>query len=125
MDDDDIEPRVEWAERRTDWAEDRTILANERTFAGWLRTALGAVAVALGLHALFRSFEPDWVVKLVASGFILAAVLTIWTAQRAAARTARRMNHHEIRTVSRRRMAAVAVLLTASAVATGAILWML
>jgi putative membrane protein len=111
--------RTEWAERRTDWAEDRTVLANERTFAGWLRTALGSVGVALGLHALFRTFEPDWLVKVVASCFILAAVFTIWTAERAACHTARRTDRHQVRSLSQRRMRTLAVILTLAALGTG------
>ena len=117
--------KLEWAERRTDWAEDRTILASERTFAGWMRTALTAIAVALGLQALFSGFEPDWVVKIVASLFVIAATFMIWTAQRAAARTARRMDHHEVRVLSRGRLTIIAVLVSLAALATGGILWML
>lgn len=123
--DDTASPKEAWAERRTDWAEDRTILANERTFAGWMRTALTAVAVALGLQALFRGIEPDWVAKLVASIFVGAAIVVIWTAERAAARTARRMDPHEVNALSRRRMRIVAAVVSLGALATGAILWML
>ena len=72
------------AQDRTDWAEDRTILANERTFAGWMRTGMASVALALGLRAVFGSFEPTWVPKAVASGFILTAIMIFWAARQSA-----------------------------------------
>ena len=66
--------RTDWAERRTDWAEDRTIMANERTFAGWMRTGLAAVGIGLGFHALFGRLEPAWLLKALASAFVVAAI---------------------------------------------------
>lgn len=117
--------KTEWAEKRTDWAEDRTVLANERTFAGWLRTALGALAVAIGLKAVFGEFEPTWAAKAVASVFVAAAIWVVWAAERAAARTTRRMSRHAIESQPHRRLRIIAVVLTVGAVGTGAILWML
>lgn len=122
---DDPDARTEWAEQRTDWAEDRTVLANERTFAGWMRTALAAVVVALGLHAVFREIQPTWAAKAAASLFIAAALIVIWAAERAAARTAKRMDNHQIRTLTHWRLTLIAALLTLGSVGTGAILWML
>lgn len=122
---DDLDTKTEWAERRTDWAEDRTVLANERTFAGWMRTALASVAVGLGLQAVFRDLEPTWAAKAAASVFVAAAVLLIWAAERAAARTSRRIDNHEVRSQSRVRLRIIAVLLSVGAIATGVILWML
>ena len=121
----ETDTKTEWAERRTDWAEDRTVLANERTFAGWIRTALASVAVALGLSAVFREVEPTWAAKAAASVFIAAALILIWTAERAAARTARRMDRHSIRVQPRRRLRVVAAMLTVGSLTTCAILWML
>ena len=121
----DPDTRTEWAEHRTDWAEDRTVLANERTFAGWIRTALAAVVVALGLHAVFREVQPTWAAKAASSIFIAAAIVVIWAAERAAARTAKRMDNHQIRAQSNGRLTLIAVILTLGSLGTGAILWML
>jgi putative membrane protein len=72
--------RTEAAQARTDFAEDRTLLANERTFAGWGRTAFAAIGLGLGFHALFKSAEPTWVPKSVASLFILLGIALVWLA---------------------------------------------
>jgi putative membrane protein len=57
----------ELAADRTDLAEDRTVLAHERSFASWLRTGLASVAIAVGFNALFRTMEPDWMAKAIAT----------------------------------------------------------
>ena len=74
---------------RTDLAEDRTILANERTFAGWMRTSLACVAIGVGFHALFRSMQPEWVPRAIATAFLILAILVILLAQRRAAAVTR------------------------------------
>ena len=116
---------TEMARDRTDWAEDRTILANERTFAGWMRTGMASVALALGLRALFGPFEPDWVPKLVSSGFIVIAILIFWAARQNACATSQRMQEHATESQSTFRMTLVAALLSFGAAATGLILWWL
>ena len=121
----DPDTRTQWAEARTDWAEDRTVLASERTFAGWMRTALASVAVGLGLQAVFRDIEPTWAAKGAASVFIAAALFLIWVAERAAARTSRKVDNHEVRSQSRVRLRIIAVILSLGAIAIGVILWML
>ena len=110
------------AQDRTDWAEDRTILANERTFAGWMRTGMASVALALGLRALFGDFEPTWVPKLVASGFILTAIVIFWAARQSACATQTRMDEHVTESQSVRRMTILATLFSLGAFATGVIL---
>ncbi len=80
------EERTEKAEERTDFAEDRTLLANERTFAGWGRTAFASIGLGLGFQALFKSAEPTWVPKCVATLFILLGMLLIFLAARRANR---------------------------------------
>ena len=116
---------TEMARDRTDWAEDRTILANERTFAGWMRTGMACVALALGLRALFGTFEPTWVPKLVATLFIAIGIVIFWLARNKSCKTTRRMDEHATESQSTAAMTLVASLLTAGALATGLILWWL
>lgn len=75
------EERTEKAEQRTAMAEDRTLLANERTFAGWSRTSLACIGVGLGFQAIFRTVQPVWVAKLIATLIISLAIYIIWQAE--------------------------------------------
>ena len=86
---------TEWAEFRTDLAEDRNIMAMERTFAGWLRTAFAALGIGLGFRALFGSWDPAWMQKVIASLFILGGGWLAITAQQRACKTLARLNTHE------------------------------
>ncbi len=70
---------------RTELAEDRTILANERTFAGWMRTSLACVAIGVVFPELFSRMEPQWVLRSIATGFLLLAIVVIVLAERRAA----------------------------------------
>ena len=81
---------------RNDLAEDRTILANERTFAGWMRTSLGAIALGVGFNALFRSMEPDWIPRAIATAFLLLAIFVIIAAERRAAAVMERLGTHVV-----------------------------
>ena len=121
----DTQDKTELAEERTDWSEDRTALAMERTFAGWMRTGMASVALALGLKALFRPFEPTWLPKLVATAFILVAILVFWTARQAICRAAGRIETHEAVRLHPSRATLIASALSVSAAAAGAILWWL
>jgi putative membrane protein len=98
-------------------AEDRTILANERTFAGWMRTALASVALGVGFHALFPTMQPTWLPRVIASAFLLLAILVIVLAERRAAAVMRRLNAHVVITARavNLRLFAVAVSLGAAA----------
>ena len=69
---------IDLASARTDLAEDRTVLANERTFAGWMRTGLAAVGIGLGFNALFGKMAPEWLPKLIATGFIISGVIIFY-----------------------------------------------
>ncbi|SFO86547.1 YidH family protein [Tranquillimonas alkanivorans] len=113
------------AKERTDWAEDRTLLANERTFAGWVRTALGAVVVAIGLHAVFRSIQPDWPAKAVATVFLAAALFTAFFSWRRAEETHRRLHAHDANAQPPRNFAVLTALLALGIVLTGVVLWSL
>ena len=119
------ENKTDLAEDRTDWSEDRTILASERTFAGWIRTGLASVAVALGLHALFGQFQPTWVPKLLASLFILTAVVIFVSARRGTVRTQRRMHGHDTRSPKHAALLGITVVLVTASLGAGAVLWML
>lgn len=118
-------PKTSWAEDRTDWAEDRTVLANERTFAGWLRTGMASIAIAVGLHAVFRTTEPIWLPKIVATVFIAAALVIFWTARLNAGKAHDRLTAHKAEVQKTRTFTILATLLSVGAVATGFVLWSL
>jgi putative membrane protein len=113
------------AGRRTDLAEDRTLLANERTFGGWLRTGLAAVGIGVGFHALFRTVEPPWVPKAIASVFVLAGVLIFWAGERRALQVRRRLEAHQIKLVPHASLVIMASLLTGASIALIAAIWLL
>lgn len=83
---------------RTDLAEDRTILANERTFAGWMRTSLACVALGVGFHALFRTMQPDWLPRAIATAFLALSILVIVLAERRASAVTARLSAHVVET---------------------------
>jgi len=89
----------ELAESRTDWAEDRTILAVERTFAGWMRTAFAAIAIGVGSRALFGAFEPPWLAKVIATGFIVLGASFAIGAERRACKALARLQTHAVDTL--------------------------
>lgn len=115
--------RQQLASDRTDLAEDRTMLANERTYASWMRTGMAAVAVALGFRALLRSFEPDWVVKLIATVFILVGAAVIWFAYQRARNVSQRLETHEVKSISISRMGWLSATLVVAALALAVVLW--
>lgn len=84
------------AGQRTEYAEDRTMLANERTFAGWMRTGLASIGVGVGFSALFRTMEPDWVPRAVATAFLVLGALIVFTAERRACAVATKMRAHYV-----------------------------
>ncbi|WP_260482748.1 YidH family protein [Sphingomicrobium flavum] len=71
----------ELAEDRTDLAEDRTLMAVERTMASWMGTGMGAIGLGLGLRAIFGSFEPSWVPRLMATFFMAVAIVLVVSAK--------------------------------------------
>ncbi|RHW19152.1 DUF202 domain-containing protein [Sphingomonas gilva] len=119
------EDRTHLAEDRTAFAEDRTALANERTFAGWMRTGLAAVAVGIGFHALFRSIEPLWVPKALATVFVLVGIFIFWAAERRACAVMERLDTHQVRTAANRSLRIIAVALSLGALGLIAGLWLL
>ncbi len=77
-------------------AEDRTLLANERTYAAWTRTAFAALALALGFNALFGTIEPAWVVRAIATAFVLLGVYIQWQARVKASATLDSLHSHTV-----------------------------
>lgn len=117
--------RVQLAADRTDLAEDRTVLAHERSFAGWLRTGMAAVGIGLGFNALFRTLEPAWVPKSIATGFLVIAIFVFLSAERRACRIIRRLEAHRVAALQPVRMKLIAWALTAATVTLGAAIWLL
>ena len=111
------------AQARTDWAEDRTIMANERTFSSWMGSGLGSVGVAIGLKAVFGAFEPTWAAKMVASLFLLIAIIIYWSARRQARKTLARLSDHDAEAMPTKNFTLIAWFMTIATIATGAILW--
>ena len=102
---------IDLASARTDLAEDRTVLANERTFAGWMRTGLAAVGIGLGFNALFGKMEPEWLPKLIATGFIVSGVIIFYLAERSACKVLHRLDPHSIEPLRRVNLRFVAILM--------------
>ena len=115
----------EKARVRTEWAEDRTIMANERTFSSWMGFGLGAVGIAIGLKAVFGDFDPTWAAKLVASLFLVIAIVIYWAARRQACKTLERLSDNDAEAMPTKSFSIVASMLTVATIATGAVLWAL
>lgn len=109
------ENRTELAENRTDFAEDRTLMANERTFAGWLRTGIASAGIGLGFHAIFGKIEPTWVPKIVATTFMVLAILMFYAADRKASQVCERLSAHKAEPVSTVYMTVLAGVMMAGA----------
>ncbi len=82
---------------RTDMSEDRTLLANERTYAGWMRTGFGSIGLGLGFNALTRSFDPDWIGKLIATAFFFVGISIFIGAYRRAVQVHARLDAHAVK----------------------------
>lgn len=117
--------RTDLAHARTDLAEDRTVLAHERSFAGWVRTGMAAVGLGLGFHALFRSVEPVWVPKLMATGFLIVATFVFRSAERRASRILDRLEPHKIAALRPVRLRLLSWALIAATLGLGAAIWLL
>ena len=106
-------------------AEDRTILANERTFAGWMRTSLACIAIGVGFHALFNRIDPAWVPRLIATAFLMLAVLVIVLAERRACAVLSRLEPHTVRTARRVNLRLFAAIVSLAAAAFCLVIWLL
>lgn len=117
--------RGELAQDRTDLAEDRTLLAHERSFAGWVRTGMAAVGIGLGFNALFRTLEPAWVPKAIASIFLLIAGFIFLSAERRASRALSRLEAHRVAGLAPMKLRLMAWTLAAASFGLGAAIWAL
>lgn len=86
---------------------------------------MASIAVALGFRALLRSFEPAWVVKLIASAFVLAGAAVIWLAYRRACALASRLGDGQPTSLPISRMGWLSIMLVSAALALGVVLWFL
>lgn len=119
------ERRREMARDRTDFAEDRTILAHERSFAGWMRTGMAAVGIGLGFNALFRSLQPDWVAKAIATAFLLVAIYIFLSADRRARRILDNLDAHSVSALKPMRIRLLSWLLSLATLALTGAIWLL
>lgn len=117
--------RTDLAELRTEMSEDRTVLANERTFAGWLRTGYAATGIGLAFNALFSRVEIAWVPKLIATGFLLIAVIIFIGAERRACAVLSRLHTHEVKSARLFSLRLISFGSAAATVALVAAIWLL
>ena len=113
------------ARLRTDYAEDRTVLANERTFGSWLRTGFGAIGIALGFHALFGRIHPLWLPRVVATAFLIIAMLIFVAAERRACAVHERLHAHRIQTIRITRIRFITIVAVLATLALSAAMWLL
>ena len=52
-------------------------MANERTLIAWLRTGLAMTGFGAIVPRLLFNIEPEWLVNLVATIFVIAGVVTV------------------------------------------------
>lgn len=121
----DDHDREALAEDRTDLAEERTVLASERTYASWMRTGMACIGVALGFRALLHSFEPAWVVKLIATAFVLTGAAVIWFAYRRACSLASQFEGRKQVSLPISRIGWLSITLVIASLALGGLLWLL
>lgn len=112
------------AESRTDLAEDRTALANERTFASWLRTGYAGIGIGLAFNALFGRVEPAWAAKLIATAFLLIAILIFLAAERRASAVSSRLETHKVLSVNTTNIRIVSFASVAATIALVAAIWL-
>jgi putative membrane protein len=115
--------RTELAQDRTNLAEDRTLLAHERSFAGWVRTGMASVGIALGFNALFRSVDPHWVPKGIATAFLAIAAFIFISAERRACAVMSRLEAHKVAALKPMRLRLLTWTLTAATAALALVIW--
>lgn len=116
--------RTDLAQNRTELAEDRTVLAHERSFAGWVRTGMAAVGLGLGFNALFRTMEPSWMPKAIATSFLLTAIYVFVSAERRARTIIAKLEPHNVTVLRPMRIRLLARGLAAASAALVAALWL-
>jgi inner membrane protein YidH len=113
------------AQYRTDLAEDRTVLANERTFASWTRTGFAGIGIGLAFNALFTRMRPEWVPKLIATVFLIIAVLIFIAAERRASTVLHRLHTHEVAAIKITHMRIITIAAVVTTGALIAVMWLL
>lgn len=113
------------ARYRNDLAEDRTVLANERTFASWMRTGFAAIGIGLAFNALFTRIRPEWVPKLIATVFLLIAVMIFLAAERRACTVLHRLHAHEVATIKVTHIRVITVAAVLATLSLVAVIWLL
>ena len=116
--------KLELAESRTDFAEDRTVLANERTLASWLRTGYAGIGIGLAFNALFGRVEPAWAAKLIATAFLLIAIMIFLVAERRACAVFSRLDTHKVQSVKTTKVRIVSFASVAATLALIAAIWL-
>ncbi len=119
------EDRTDLAENRTELAEDRTVLAHERSFAGWVRTGMAAVGLGLGFNALFRTMEPSWLPKAIASSFLLIAIFIFVAAERRARTIIASLEPHNVAILKPMRIRLLSWALVGATAALAVSLWVI
>lgn len=114
----------ELAEDRTDLSEDRTVLAHERTFASWLRTGYAGIGIGLAFNALFGRVEPAWVAKLIATTFLLIAIVIFLGAERRACAIFSRLKSHKVEAVNITNLRIISFASVAATLALVAAIWL-
>jgi putative membrane protein len=113
------------ARMRTEFAEDRTVLSNERTFASWLRTGFAGIGIGLAFHALFGRIHPLWLPRVIATAFLLIAVIIFIAAERRACIVIRRLHTHQVETVRIAVVRMITVVTVAATLALIGAMWLL
>ena len=111
-------------DERTILAEDRTLLASERTFAGWVRTALAAIGLGIGFHVLFRTMQPAWLPKAIATSFLLLGAGVVIAAERRARAVSGRLSAHLVVTARPMNLRLVMLAVSAGALALISAIWL-
>jgi putative membrane protein len=90
-----------------------------------MRTGMAAVGIGLGFNALFRSLEPDWVAKAIATAFLLVAIYIFLSADRRARRILDNLDAHSVSALKPMRIRLLSWLLSLATLALTGAIWLL
>lgn len=110
---------------RTDLSEDRTMLANERTFASWIRTGFAGIGIGIAFNALFTRIQPEWVPKLIASIFLLIAILIFVAAEHRARTVLGRLHAHQVATIKITHLRIITIAAVVATLGLLGVIWLL
>lgn len=113
----------ELAKERTGYSEDRTLMANERTLASWLRTGFAAIAIGIAYQRLFSEIEPDWLIKAIATIFVIAGVALKLAALSRYEKVKKRLHEHVANPPSDRFLTTIVYILALAALSAMLALW--